>query len=554
MTLDNVKFQSDNGSILVRDGANLTLIDAGNGIQFSGTTGSVEDLTLAGNSTLTLQDGWYEFANGIDGSNGGRLVLQNTDATFGAISTTTLSNGLLVGKDSVYTSLGNTTLGGTSGITYSNPSGTDTFSQIDLTGAAGLTLQNGAKFQIYDTNGNAISLESFKGNTGVDGQALIFGNENTTELANLVGPTAYDTLLYNVGTTYDADSHNFVLTSVKKDVDLGDIEGNADAAVELYGEDEILDESSVEDARRDVVGGTGEIFASAAHVQTQRTMYQNRSIISRLQNLESCGNCDEEPANFWISSYGMAANTDLNNNRVGYDYDAWGLMFGGEVLEDNQALGFFYSYGKTNMNMLASQLHSSDHTLGLYAQWESFMTGGYSIALGTVAFSSNEGARDFKDVRFHSKFDAFSSSFMYEKGWHTTGDFLGTLNPYFAFLYTRYDANDFGDEGITVSDNTYDSFRGIFGTRLTKDLEQLCLTAGIAWIHEFGDESASFNVSADGVTRTIFGNGTGRDWMEGTLGLQLVLTERCILSGDYYLFTNKNHTAHAGMGTLTVKF
>ncbi|MDO4570821.1 MAG: hypothetical protein Q4D38_10580, partial [Planctomycetia bacterium] len=52
---------------------------------------------------------------------------------------------------------------------------------------------------------------------------------------------------------------------------------------------------------------------------------------------------------------------------------------------------------------------------------------------------------------------------------------------------------------------------------------------------------------------TIFGNGTGRDWAEFTLGAQYT-SGNWTLSGDYYLFANGDNTLHAGMGTLTWKF
>ena len=272
--------------------------------------------------------------------------------------------------------------------------------------------------------------------------------------------------------------------------------------------------------------------------------------------METCGNCRGNRPDLWFSSYGTNGRADDHDNFMGYDYNSWGMMVGAEYSNSmDMRLGFFYGYGKSDIDGVMSGQDSADHTLGMYGQWNSQFLGGYSLATGSLAFGENDGVNQIGDTSNANSFDSFSGSFLFEKGWTTQGGTLGVLNPYIAVQYLHYNTDDFGDVNtFAVQDNHYDSFRSILGARLTKDFQRLCLTAGLAWHHEFCDENASFPATTANGSQTIFGNGTGRDWAEGTVGLQYTLTERLTLSGDYYLFLNGANTLHAGMGTLILKF
>ncbi|MDO4585111.1 MAG: autotransporter outer membrane beta-barrel domain-containing protein, partial [Planctomycetia bacterium] len=355
---------------------------------------------------------------------------------------------------------------------------------------------------------------------------------------------------YDVFLGYDAG--NYILRSAVNDI--SGVEGNASAAEDLFGMG-FFDIPSVEEARANVNAATGEIFASVAHVQTQRMTYLNQMITNRTRNLQTCDSCpcDASRPNLWFSSYGLGGSAGMHDNFMDYDYTSWGMMLGAEFVNDFSRLGFHYAYGQTETESAQSALNSDDHTFGAYFQWQNRYLGGYSHLAGSFSFSDNEASRHYLGNAFRNDYDSWMGLLHYEKGWETVLGSFAVVNPYISLQYMRYDADDFADATLAIRDNTYDSLRSAIGFRVTKNLHALCLTGGLAWRHEWLDSNASFTATTANGSATIFGNGTGRDWAELNLGVQYSFA-RLTLSGDYYLFANGDNTLHAGMGTLTFQF
>ncbi|MDO4585110.1 MAG: autotransporter domain-containing protein [Planctomycetia bacterium] len=387
-----------------------------------------------------------------------------------------------------------------------------------------------------------------------NGQEVLLMKANSGDLSNLEDNVIKDNNLWLWETRLAESDSQYWFSATMKDP--ASRFGNGYAAKDLYGWDFYDNNLSDAELRANINGATGEIFASAAHVQTQRMTYLNQMITNRTRNLQTCGSCpcDASRPNLWFSSYGLGGSTSMHDNFMGYDYTSWGMMIGAEFVRDDlMKFGVFYGYGQTETESVQSALNSDDHTFGAYLQWQNALLGGYSLALGSFSFSDNEGSRWYSDNAFQNNYDSWMGLLHYEKGWETSSGMFGVLNPYISLQYMRYDADDFADATLAVNDNTYDSLRSALGFRVTKNLHALCLTGGLAWRHEWLDENASFTATTANGSATIFGNGTGRDWVELNLGVQYSFA--CLtLSGDYYLFANGDNTLHAGMGTLTWKF
>ncbi|MDO4574792.1 MAG: autotransporter-associated beta strand repeat-containing protein [Planctomycetia bacterium] len=563
LTLADVQFTggkgTNNGGAISTTG-DLTI--NGTNAKFTGNTVNnlANDIYAAGSVTLK-GDGGIQFdggivANGLNLNTGvtfsgnavnritGMTTIASNDVTF-ENATNSFRGGitLAAGVNQTITST-DVTLGTGIRLTYAN----DEFSTLDLSNVHSLTVQARTNVAIQDVQGNSLGIENFKGTAKEI--TLISGGWTLSTLDS----ESYESLAYSVFLGYDSTREGYILRSSVNDIS-NDIEGNVPAAKKLFDQD-FFDVPTEEEARGNVNAATGEIFASAAHVQTQRMTYLSQMLTDRTRNLQTCGTCplNASQPNLWFSSYGLGGSADMHDNFVGYDYNAWGMMIGAELVRDDlMRLGFFYGYGQSETESLQSELNSNDHTFGAYLQWENPYLGGYSLAMGSFSFSDNEAARWYNDAAFQNTYDSWMGLAYYEKGWETVLGSFAVLNPYISLQYMRYDADDFNDDVLAIRDNTYDSFRTALGFRLTKNFGMLCLTSGLAWRHEWLDENASFTAATERGNAAVFGNGTGRDWAELNLGLQYAFGN-FTLSGDYYLFANGDNTLHAGMGTLTWKY
>ncbi|MDD3588594.1 MAG: autotransporter domain-containing protein, partial [Thermoguttaceae bacterium] len=565
-------------------------------VTFSGNTaaGTANDIWIAGNGMaglLTIEgDGTYELNGGIVAKNGSTLTINDSaDVTFashavnnisglttinsnhvsfGDETTNTFAGGLALGAGVNQAVGGNVTVGNLLGVTYDATN--ETISQISFANVSSLTVDQGTKALISDTNGNTLTAKDFRGKL-LGTTSFILGKTGGTELATVAGGDAYESLLYKVQIGYGLDdSTNYVMKSEEKQLDVDAIEGNARAARSLFGNG-LFDVQTVEEARRNVSGATGELYASTATAQTNRLNYLNTMLANRLQqqNGETISSdstvrgqspsacCPKDSTscrrltNLWGSGYGIGGFASMGSNNVtGYDYSAGGMLIGADWQSSMADMGLFYGYGQTNIDSFASGLDSKDHTFGGYLKWDSLALGGYTTVLGDFSFSDAKGTRNYNGQGYRGDFDSMQSSVYLERGWKYQNGFGVNINPYAVLQYIGYNADEFSDGVLTVGDVNYESLRTKAGLRVDKDFcrngNLWNLSTSFAWNHELLDTNADFvattNFGGQAVSATIFGNNAGRDWFEYTAGAKVALTENVTLSGDYFLYVNERST------------
>lgn len=527
--------------------------------------------TSAINGDLTINDSASViFGYDSDTTISGKTTMNAQQVSmFANIATLKLNGGLTLG-DGVKQKFANAdvTLGGTLGVTYDGDPNSFN-SQADFSSVNTLTVTDGTKFAIYDTNGNELTAKNFAGKV-LGSNSLVLG-DGSDALKKIV-PTdfSYESILYSVELVYD--NSNILLKSEMKAVDPMRFEGNTVSAVELYGEEALLDVSTDAEIWDRTNGATGETYGSAAHAQLSRLTYLNQRMASDLladassqfggvmlgQNPDGTdgtsgtGCCDTAGRHVWGNSYYFGGNAQTHHRMNGYDYDSAGLNLGMTWASDTATLGFFYGYGQTDVDATASDVEVNEHTVGLFARWDSRFLGGYTLAIGEISFGQNDFTRRF-DAVYASDYDSFEGGLYLEKGWKQQFAFA-SVNPFAALQYLGYHADGFSDAVLTADAFDFNSLRSILGARLERSFSNLRATAGLAWQHEFLDSDASFGATTVAGSQIIFANGSGRDFAEVMAGVGWNLSENVTISGDYYLFFNEHSAMNAGMGTVTVKF
>ncbi len=560
------------------DDSSIITIKKNATVDFGGGIVGEDDTSLVINEGANVG-----FKDGATLNIGGVTRIDSDNVTFSNSNDLVFQHGIVVGANVSQELKGNVTISEQLGVTFNPQNGS--FSSIDLSGTSDLTISDGTSVKIYDAAGNAMSAADFKGTTAR--QTLIFGNGDV--LAKVGGADSYESLIYKVN--LGLDGQDFVVNSEIKDVDIGAIEGNANAAMALAGPD-IFDVGTVEEARANAAAVTGELYASNAAVQSQRLSYLHKMIIGQIINdpdanyeyqedanvpeqvrgqcrESACASlsCKNRQPHYWSSGYGFGGYTHENHNCSAYDYKSGGMLLGADWNIESVRTGMFYGCGQTSLDSTQAELHAKDHTFGGYAKWDSRLFGGYTTALGSFSFSDNEGNRFVQNnnssYRLEEGFSTFEGATYLEKGWSYFDSFGVNVNPYGALQYIGYSAEKMDkDNVIQIGDTDYHSLRTVAGLRLDRDFYRngrlWNLSTGAAWHHELLDTNASFiatsNFGGAPVSAEVFGSGAGRDWVECTVGTDVHLTNCLTLSADYYLMVNKYSALNAGMGTLVWRF
>ena len=316
----------------------------------------------------------------------------------------------------------------------------------------------------------------------------------------------------------------------------------------------------------------------------------------------SCGCCNPCYWNVWGSFDGNRDKTNMNDFISGYTSDYYGGIVGVDrACCDGSLLGAFFSFGKgslyadsnigsnsceyydcetcssaTNTTGGYTDIDSNDFGLGLYGKWLACCCGGYWTGIANVGLSNYDAERSVYGNKFKGKFNSVLPSAYLERGWVCYANRCLSFNPYFGIQMAYYHSDSFSEEsepgnaepryGLDVDDINMTSLRSTVGLRIAYDINGCGRTLGTlrlsgAWIHEFMDEYAIFSTHPQYETRytpapwhTIHSDHTGRDWAVIGAGLNLNLTQRITLIGDYGCFFNEYTTVHSGMATLRIAF
>ncbi len=597
---------SGGGSVTVANGANAALIDSSVSL-FTGT------LTTDSDSQLTIQDSANAAINGtatlagtLTTEGAGRLVVNSSNVSFPAGSTANLGGLTLIGSGIKQTFHGGVVLSGEAGVTW-NGNG---FSQIDFQSASSVSVSDTATAVVYDTAGNQLTAEYFKGMTNLNNSALILGSND--ELQNLPSDE-YSSVLYNVRLGFDSESGNYVLQSIRNSVNSSDWGGNVPAADHLFG-DSIFDVPTDEEVYQNTARLTREGVASAGSAMVNRISFLNRQLTHREAGLGFC--CPNDPCTteeacapnrsfcrnsgtdkyLWVAGYGLGSSVQRYKGFGDYDFNSGAALFGidwyggkksatGAIADYEAAASLYFGYGQSTVKSFGSALKSKDYSFGGTLRWNDDWK--YVSVLGGFHFNDFEdGSRQLTTENSGESagvpdFNAWESTVYAELGARPTSNYCpalfggdktkGCVNPYAALQYISYfgDASCI-DDNFEISATKLNSLQTILGLRGTyvlnrsgllnrsilKDsflMDSAAVSMGFAWRHEFFGR-ASFTATVGDNSAIIYGNAGGRDFAEYTAGLEIEISRRVTLSGDYYLYFNRYTAVNAGMGTAAIRY
>jgi len=272
--------------------------------------------------------------------------------------------------------------------------------------------------------------------------------------------------------------------------------------------------------------------------------------------------------NAWTTTYGSGNESD---DSIGF-YGAGGTM--ASVYRNLDDAWKFGGFGAYNYVSLRSESPARQRTQQNSGQFGTYLRGDdgtnylmWAMAMGFDNYESNRQIQ-FGNITRQASGDhegyQYSSYFEFGRQFNL---WPFDIEPFMALQYAYSRQNPFTETGaggvnLQVGGIDADSLRSVLGSRLLWDVLTL---AGkpvrpemhIAWIHEFMDETTSFNSVFAGVGGTSFatqGTDFGRDWGLFGGGVNFAVTDRILLAAHYDMQTNDRSTVHLGSATMQVRW
>ena len=592
ITFRNNSATHQGGAIWAED--DLVFAHSGNGtMTFTGNTaaGKPNDVYLADyDGEIIFRSGTYSFDGGLNTERGGEVIFRanskvsfsqnanniiggrthfsrGSQVEFGAATTSQFLGGISLAAGHTQKLGGNVTIGNS--ISLASRAGET--AKLDLSEATSVDIKPGT--QIFVSG-----LDPKSAKTPL---TLISGGKHRLSgirVGNVVGDTPFW-----LAKTQLSGTEIVVSATQKTDAQAAsDIGGNAAAAMALGAKNE-LDTATYGEARRNAGAATGELAASFAHVSIARsrafagqvTRFMANEISGKTASQENpavassfskdrrvfqAANADGSlpgaaagsrkeslRAQGWsleLAYLGQRGDVDENSGYNAYDYDYDGAWIGTKKTFSFGTLGAALEYGEGKANGSASEIDSDSVGAGIFIFSPLTNTGTYFLAQSGLSLGDNTLTRRSGNRDFQGNFDS--------RTWFIQGE-LGTdfeinswfkINPYAAFAYTYYSADNFSD-GENSYDKTDFSDKEIKpGLRLRSDFSlgeiKTCASLGIAWTHRLSDKDAELQVNRNTTSATIFGNAGSQDFAEANFDIGLSPTDALTISAGYAYKAGKN--------------
>lgn len=557
-------------------------------VTLSSGNASISGGTNVFSDALTLSDGIVNIAGGTNEFNDINSTVTDTTSAYYP-GTVYISGGANTFNNSQLNS--GMTLAGTStfygNVTLATDPALSEDSQLNITGNVTFTPQTGSALPLIDASnagsinvadGAAVTLDLSQVPEGYTGSfVLIEGPVSRTGTPDSLDDS-YTSLLYSWSTQWNATNFDLTVNYIKSTQQVADeLGGNAPAANTLrpgYAST-MFDVPTQAQAYSNVEAATGSLYGTAASANNLRLNYINQMM---LMNLCSCGPeelvYEKNPngwydayapigyirptlpgtTNFWFSGLGLGGVLHDNNNISGCNLSSAGFMLGVELPADYVRLGVYYGVTRTTISSISTNLESTDQNFGFYGKWSSLFLGGYSTFHFNFSFSPYEGTRLFDYNTYDSNFNAWQTSWLYEKGWNFRLYPGFILSPFAAIQYMHYHSDGFYDGDLTVSEMNLDTTRTILGIRLKQSLGTVCLHEELAYHQNFNGDQTSFSAQTGGISAQVLGESIGAAWAQFNVKIAWNLSDEFNVSGNYYLMVNDSSSVNAGMGTITLKF
>lgn len=273
---------------------------------------------------------------------------------------------------------------------------------------------------------------------------------------------------------------------------------------------------------------------------------------------------------FWAKGYGLFGTRDGSDEAPGYDYTTYGVGFGlDHQFTDTLLLGLTggYSDGDVDYDGSPDSSELSATHLGVYGSWDAGST--YVDSLLTYSDLDYETQRyvELTDERLEGDFGGYAVSGYFETGFDWRKIHGWQLQPLASFQFSYMDLDNYtesgGDAALGYDDQTYESYIGSLGTKVTRNLlkdsaeKRLVAQFRARWLHEFGDTRSDVNTFFASDPTTIFSirdSEIARDSAVLGVGLAAQLNSSTRLYVDYDTRLNADDTAHLISGGLQYRW
>jgi len=290
------------------------------------------------------------------------------------------------------------------------------------------------------------------------------------------------------------------------------------------------------------------------------TPYQTRMSASDFVVGNGSAVLGDRPWGVWGKGYGLFGSRDDDVEAPGYDYTIYGAGFGLDFqVSDAVLVGATVGYadGDVDYDRLADTTDLSSVQAGLYGSWND--NGRYFDSLLMYSDLEYETQRrvELTGEELEGDFGGYALSGYFETGfdWRRLRGWL--LQPLASFQLSYLDLDGYresgGDAALGYDDQSYESYKGSLGVRVTKDLwadtpgKSLVMQLRARWLHEFGDTYSSVDTYFASDPTTVFAirdECMDRDSAMLGVGVGARLNDRTRLYADYDARLNADDTAH----------
>ncbi|MQT15452.1 autotransporter domain-containing protein [Rhizobiales bacterium Sp-1] len=332
---------------------------------------------------------------------------------------------------------------------------------------------------------------------------------------------------------------------------------------------------------------SGEVYASTQSALLDEASYVRGAMQRRLRQAEA-GSTTSEPGpqvagfgsalTMWSEAYGGWANFNGTNGVSGLDASLGGFAGGvdGEWAGWRAGLAVGYSQTTLDADGVSSSGNSDNYDVGLYAgrRFATKGPGDIAVNLGAayswhdISMTRTIGLPDGSQA-LSADYDGWTGQVFGEVGYAMVQRVAGldtTVEPYVGVAWQRLSTSGFTESGGTAAlagqSETFENLGSSLGVRGSVSFPQatggapLVLSAGLAWLHAYGDISPDQTLSfASGSSAfTVSGVPLARDAAVLDLGVAIKATEAMEIGVSYRGELASDFNANAIKGTLRWAF
>ncbi|MFG0248149.1 MAG: autotransporter outer membrane beta-barrel domain-containing protein [Phycisphaeraceae bacterium JB051] len=288
--------------------------------------------------------------------------------------------------------------------------------------------------------------------------------------------------------------------------------------------------------------------------QTGRSFFDMNTMLAATDNAatgDAVNAMQQKPTrglNLWVQSLSTFGDQDSDANAAGYSWQSYGGAFGvDKQIKDNYLFGIAMAGYNTDVEGALNSGHVDITTFNLagYGGWSNGKT--HVDAGMSVGFAENKTSQPYSllGVTAEGKYDSLLFN-----TWVGIGHVLDLktncpvkVEPVAGLAYQHIRDEDHVQTGAggmnqSISEQNTDSLISRLGVNFVYDLEmaanqQLEISAGTAWRHEFLDDQVHSQSSLSGSSFSAEGVDRGSDAWEVSGGIAWQLRSNMVLSGSY---------------------